>query len=97
MEAAGSVSERPVSLTARKLEMTLALLFILFMFVLGAGSFYAGVTELLQKRDLDTISLGIFLLLVGTTFMSGLPFLLRPVTNCCGPNNSPTCSRPRVR
>jgi len=82
MEPAGSVSERPVSLKVRKVEMILALLFILFMCLLGAGSFYPGVTEMLQKQDFGTLALGIFLILTGITFMSGLPFQLRPVTNC---------------
>lgn len=79
--AAGSVGDRPVSIAARKVEMMLALLFILFMFLLGAGSFYSGTTGMLQKQDLDTLALGIFLILTGITFMSGLPFLLRPVSN----------------
>jgi len=78
MESAGSVGQRPVSVVARKVEMVLALLFILFMFLMGAGSFFVGVGEILQKHDLQ---LGIFLILMGMTFMSGLPFLLRPISN----------------
>ena len=70
MEPAGSVGDRPVSIAARKVEMMLALLFILFMFLLGAGSFYSGTTEMLQKQDLGTLALGIFLILTGITFMS---------------------------
>jgi hypothetical protein len=81
MEPAGSAGDRPGSLAGRRVEMILALLFILFMFFLGAGFFFSGVSEILQKQDLDTIAPSIFLILVGTTFMSGLPFLLRPVSN----------------
>jgi hypothetical protein len=79
MEPAGSAGDRPASLLGRKVEMILALVFIFFMFLFGAGSFYVGIGELLQKQD---FVLGIFLALVGLTFMSGLPFLLRPLSNC---------------
>lgn len=81
IEPAGSVGERPVSITARKVGMMLALLFIFFMFLLGAGSFFSGTTEMQQKQDLDTLALGFFLILTGNTVMFGLPFLLRHVSN----------------
>lgn len=79
MEPAGSVGKRPISLVGRKVEMILALVFIFFMFLFGAGSFYVGVGEILLNQD---IILAIFLVLIGFTFMSGLPFLLRPLSNC---------------
>lgn len=81
LEPAGSASERPVSLKVRKFEAILALLFILFMFVLGAGCFYSGINEVLEKQDLATVAHAIFLILTGITFMSGLPFILRPLSN----------------
>ncbi|MCU7795836.1 MAG: hypothetical protein KZQ75_01760 [Candidatus Thiodiazotropha sp. (ex Myrtea spinifera)] len=81
MEPAGSVSERPVSLSGRKVEMILALVFILFMFLMGLVSTYAGIDELLHNKEMGTQALGIFLILTGITFMSGLPFLMRPIFN----------------
>jgi len=79
MEPAGSVGVRPGSLVGRMVEIILALGFILFMFLFGAVSFFAGVDEILRKHD---FVLGIFLVLFGLTLMSGLPFLLRPFSNC---------------
>jgi hypothetical protein len=81
MESAGSVGDRPGSLTGRRVEMILALAFILFMFFGGVLFFCSGISELLQKQDLSTLASALFLLLLGTTLMSGLPFLLRPVSN----------------
>lgn len=81
MEPSGSVGDRPVTLRVRKVELVLALVFIAFMFFMGIVSFYAGVSEIMQKQDVATIGPSIFLILVGITFMSGLPFLLRPVGN----------------
>ena len=79
MEPAGSAGSRPASLVGRVVEMILALAFIFWMFLLGAGSFYVGVGEMLHKQNFDV---GILLVLGGLTFMSGLPFLLRPLSNC---------------
>ncbi len=79
MEPAGSVGQRPVSLLGRMVEIILALAFIVFMFLFGAGSFYVGVGEILQRQEFAS---GLFLILIGLTFMSGLPFLLRPLSNC---------------
>ncbi|MCU7850684.1 MAG: hypothetical protein KZQ80_00580 [Candidatus Thiodiazotropha sp. (ex Monitilora ramsayi)] len=81
MEPAGSVSERPASLAGRKIEMILALLFILFMFLLGIFTTYSGFDELQRNKDWRSIALGGFLVLTGITFMSGLPFLMRPIFN----------------
>ena len=81
MEPAGSVGDRPGTLTGRRVEMILALTFILFMFCLGAGSLYSGIDEMLHKRSPAAIAMGIFLVLLGITLMSGVPFLLRPVSN----------------
>ncbi|MCP3954555.1 MAG: hypothetical protein GY697_20405, partial [Desulfobacterales bacterium] len=82
MEPAGSVGDRPGSLMGRRAESILAVMFILFLSFAGAGSIYSGGSEILQKQEPSTYMLDIFLILLGITLMSGLPFLLRPVSNC---------------
>jgi len=82
MEPAGSVGDRPGSLLGRRVEMILALVFILFMFLGGVLFFCASIDEMLQIKSLAAAAPAIFLALLGITLMSGLPFLLRPISNC---------------